>query len=223
MLMTSFGRLEMEFRQGYLTHSFSNIVGEEGACLSLVGNWLREKREHPVGRVMKRAIGMDKRTFAATESGRGGGRQLTAMRAALPGQEDYQDHPGTQLERVVNLLRSKGLRFDPSSSANANSKAVRFVEGSYPRKADIAATLFEVTQINYVFLGRGVCIGVRVGAGLHAVAAYRSHGGTLYFFDPNMGVYSVNDAEPFFKAWQARYEKKNKFLSMASKGPFYCV
>ena len=61
--------------------------------------------------------------------------------------------------------------------------------------------------------GRGVYISFSVvgrkpekPGGGHAVAAYRSRGNTLYFFDPNCGVYDVRDADKFFAAFVACYD-----------------
>ena len=62
-------------------------------------------------------------------------------------------------------------------------------------------------------MGRGVYISFSVvgrkpekPGGGHAVAAYRSRGNTLYFFDPNCGVNDVKDPANFFAAFVACYD-----------------
>jgi hypothetical protein len=56
----------------------------------------------------------------------------------------------------------------------------------------------------------------RSGSG-HAIAFYRSRGGTLYFFDPNAGVYEVFQSEAsnvlkFVQAWLEVYVRENSII-----------
>jgi hypothetical protein len=42
----------------------------------------------------------------------------------------------------------------------------------------------------------------------HATAVYKSRGGSLYFFDPNIGVYEVHDAAAFITSWKETYARE---------------
>jgi hypothetical protein len=58
--------------------------------------------------------------------------------------------------------------------------------------------------------------GARLGG--HATALYKSHGGKLYFFDPNVGAYTVNDPAQFVAAWAASYAARNQSVAIDGGG-----
>jgi hypothetical protein len=97
------------------------------------------------------------------------------------------------------------------------------VQGSSPLELDVAATFARATSLEWLPHGKGLCVAITLGTGLHAVAAYRSHGGSLYFFDPNIGVYAVADPVGFFSAWNDRCFAKEAVVGLPNHDPFFYV
>jgi len=214
--MTQFAHLEMEFRQGAMTLFFPTVAGTTGACLALTADWLREKKQgtNSIGAKLGRAFGSDERKFVPLSGARGGAQQLAALNGALDAQKTYEAATGSQQDRIKNLLTGKDLVVDVVLSEAAYDQIPVNIQGSYPVTLNVQATFVKATGIDWLKRGRGVCIGIGFGSSGHAVAAYRSHGGSLYFFDPNMGIYAVKDPSGFFDAWNQRCLNKGKSIDL---------
>jgi hypothetical protein len=204
--MTQFAHLQMEFRQAAMIHFFPTVAGTTGACLALSADWLREKKQgtNSIGAKVARAFGSDERKFVPRSGARGGAQQLSALKGALNVQKAYEAARGSQQDRIKQLLRSKGLVIDVALSDAADDQVPINIRGSFPVKLDVQTTFVKATGIDWLKPGKGVCIGIGLGSGGHAIAAYRSYGGSLYFFDSNMGIYMVQDSAGFFNAWNQR-------------------
>jgi hypothetical protein len=187
---------------------------QSGVCASLAAAWLREKLTSP-----------DALAFAGPSSGSAihtGKNLATTVPAALK-YLDYKSSVGEQLHASNNYILGLHGLSESAKTSNFNvvkTDRVPTVERSRQRDGTVYEkktftnvtnaldTLVNACDVRYLTKGRGVYISVTMTSttpakrgGGHAVAAYRSRGKTLYFFDPNCGVYEVHDVRGFFRAW----------------------
>jgi hypothetical protein len=193
------------------TGNFDKI--KSGICAALAANWLQEKLSSPKNLA-----------FSGPSAGTGvhAGRNLDTVRSAVPKFLAYKEAPFASevlaqygLEPSLKTAALNPLRND-QVSANERSYSERtgtWTERRITRSVPkVAESLANACTAAFLKQGRGVYIAFSVvgktpdkRGGGHAVAAYRSRGSTLYFFDPNCGVYDVTDPDKFFAAFVACY------------------
>ena len=131
-------------------------------------------------------------------------RNAATMRAAAQNQIVYSQEGLTEALRLFSLnerhsVESKGaMRATPEPGSNL------------PHIADVAGAMTDAVAPERLSAGTAVIFQVSIYdldngnylAG-HAVAAYRSHGNHLFFFDPNIGAYQVVRPAEFMQAWVA--------------------
>lgn len=205
-VMTSFADREFELRQGSIKRLLPGSMQSEGVCLALTGAWLKEKRSTTNGKLaaVQELFGK-KRDFYSPD--RNGAMQLAAVKAADPVQQKYEAADGSNTARLDGLLDGFGFRNDDRIADKVRG---RIRPTPYPGTStqhwDPASLLATATSAEFLPPGQGVCIALTAGKGGHVVAAYRSHGKHLHFFDPNPGVFKVRSVKEFFDAWVKRYE-----------------
>lgn len=196
-----------------------------GICATLAADWLREKLTSP-----------DDKQFSGNSSGAGvhTGRNLATVRANVPKFLAYRKSPS-----VTEALAQHGLTASDSAlmlnpvvsdkvmrqERSTNRHGVQQVQNLPFNVARFADSLTNACQVSHLIQGRGVYITFSVNAthpgkrsGNHAVAAYRSRDNSLYFFDPNCGVYKVQDVVPFFDAYELCYFGLGFELAIAANG-----
>lgn len=178
-----------------------------GICATLAADWLREK------------LNSEKTLFGGNSNSPGihAGRNLDTVVRNVPLYMQYRknvlekaaalqqhglDETGKTIgdPMVTDVTRVKGTsRLDP---AWVTRRTHRFTE-----------SIINACTPQFLKKGRGVYMSFKVVSkvpekrgGGHATAAYRSRGNTLYFFDPNCGVYNINDPNGFFTAFTACYD-----------------
>jgi hypothetical protein len=186
---------------------------KSGICAALAANWLKEKlssAKHPA--------------FSGPSAGADvhAGRNLDTVRSAVPKFLAYKENPfpsevlaqyglapSPQAAALNPLLNEQVPTTTRSYSDRTHTWTERRTTMAVPK---VAESLANACSAGFLKQGRGVYIGFSVvgktadkRGGGHAVAAYRSRGNTLYFFDPNCGVYDVTDPDKFFAAYVACY------------------
>ena len=186
---------------------------KNGICAALAANWLKEKLSSAKNPA-----------FSGPSAGGDvhAGRNLDTVRSSVPKFIAYKQAPSTS-----NILGQYGLAPSPKA-ASINpllNDQVPITVRSYSERTrtwterpstqavpKVAESFANACTAESLKQGRGVYISISVvgrtpekPGGGHAVAAYRSRGNTLYFFDPNCGVYDVTDPGKFFIAFVACY------------------
>jgi hypothetical protein len=191
---------------------FGQIKG--GICAALAASWLKEKltsAKHPA--------------FSGHSAGPDvhAGRNLDTVRSAVPKFLAYKKAPfASEILAAYDLEPSPGTAaFNPIQNEKVpttekwrDDRTGKVVEKKTIRTVPkVAESLANACTAELLKQGRGVYISLRVvgktpdkPGGGHAVAAYRSRGNKLHFFDPNCGVYDVTDPGNFFAAFVACYE-----------------
>jgi hypothetical protein len=190
----------------------------DGVCLGVVMNWIREKlttsngllrfgggaykefanSRNPLTR-LKQGISPAAGSAASRfiSKGKSGERNRSAMAHGAASQRIYQDHGNDagRLGQELGLIeawhytpRSEVRRDAHNLPDRLHAESIRNAALELPRGS---AVLIEVVK------GPPPAGSVASGAAPpsprpgHALAFYRSRGNTLYFFDPNAGVYEV--------------------------------
>ncbi|MGI3776488.1 MAG: YopT-type cysteine protease domain-containing protein [Janthinobacterium lividum] len=210
--------LEFDLQQGVVLRALTGSTDPKGVCLALSGAWLKEKRTRTNGSFSAALdlVGLDRKFHVTnvTED-----REKKIVTAATERQNAYEKSGGTANDRLDRLLRESGMRYDPGLSAAMEDCVRQHPDpGDWRPVTDIALTFTSATSDACLPEGRGVCIAVDVDGRGHAVAAYRSRGGSLHFFDPNLGVFKVGNPAGFFAEWVARYAASGKTLAVTPKG-----
>jgi hypothetical protein len=200
---------------------------KEGACLSLVGDWLREKIRGTNGFAQKvsRRFGRENRRFQVLspdiiqqESQKAQDEYLKNGRAETDRLKNAREQGEVSLsdeafrEAVVrlearlfeSLLENKGLRINRGLSDTANRDLITEDRGS------VSEIMSRVTAKTYLTPGHGLLITIGyTSGGSHTVGVYRSNGDTLYFFDPNWGIYVIDRRMLFFDKWESGHGSTN--------------
>ncbi|WP_458098179.1 hypothetical protein [Roseomonas sp. WA12] len=184
------------------THDdFKKING--GICAALVGQWLGEKI-HSSNSLFSRR----QKTFRQGKTDQVPG----IMRSAAPIQIAY-----TSTGNEKSVLDANGLRFDDSTDFTGLVE-VRPDAGFSPI-IQIAPSFSAICRSTQFRQGTGLYIGLKVstttGLSGHAVGAYKSRGGHLYFFDPNVGIYKVHRSLEFLDEWVRAYSDLGHDVSMS--------
>jgi hypothetical protein len=169
---------------------------KDGICAVLAADWLREKLTSGDS-----YVGAD---FGGP--GVHAGENLTTVVNNVPKMIAYK-----KLKLTSNALGQHGLSSTYVGDPRVVSTTLKERKGQnyLDRIINFAQTLAKACTAEYLKKGRGVWISFEllkangVGDGGHAVAAYRSRGNTLYFFDCNCGVYNVTDPDRFFDEYVA--------------------
>jgi hypothetical protein len=179
---------------------------KRGICAVLAADWLREK------------LAAEKLLFSGLSQGPGihAGQNMDTVVRNVPKMLSYKECPS-----AAEALNQHGLT--PTNREVGNpmvNERVQTVERSRSRDGSMhsrnafvsrpkfAESLAKACTTAFLKEGRGVYISFKVKGkreGGHAVAAYRSRGNTLYFFDCNCGVYNVTNPAGFFTAYGACY------------------
>lgn len=181
---------------------------KSGVCAVLAADWLREK------------LASEKLLFAGASQGSAvhAGQNFGTVASNVQKMLSYKECPSP-----VEALGKHGLA--PTAREVGNpmvNEKVTTVERSHTRdgklylknsvknKPKFAESLARACTAAFLRDGRGVYVSFKVKGkqdGGHAVAAYRSRGSTLHFFDCNCGVYKVTDPNGFFAAYETCYGK----------------
>jgi hypothetical protein len=181
---------------------FESVKG--GICAVLAADWLREK------------LHSEKALFSGAFEGYGvhSGRNRSTVIDNVRKQLAYKIDPSPKEALSQHgLLEANREIGDPRIRDRVTKPAApgRFGMGGNTVSITIkfAETIANACTKEFLKKGCGVYIGFDVTgrrAGGHAVAAYRSNGNTLYFFDCNCGVYNVTDPDDFFSEYAKCYE-----------------
>lgn len=189
---------------------FNEIKG--GICAALAANWLKEKLTSP-----------DDLVFSGPSTGSGvhTGQNLATVLDNAPLYRQYAKSPSASAALALHGLKpsSSLARLDPTvqqQSIRINTYSPG-TDKEYKQRVVVSeplvgASLTKACSEEYLKQGRGVYISFSVlsrnpakQGGGHATAAYRSRGNSLYFFDPNCGVYKIQDVAGFFGAYVGCY------------------
>jgi hypothetical protein len=190
---------------------FNSVQG--GVCASLSCAWLKEK-----------LTSADDPAFSGRSSGPAvhTGRNLTIAVGATPHQLAYAKTgkhetlftaygltTGTQ-PHSSDVLKRDGKQIDIRERVNFEWRTRK----GWTTEINVADSLVKACGSEVLKKGKGIYIAVSVvsriegkDGGGHGVAVYRSRGNTLYFFDPNCGVYQITKPATFFHTWVACYGK----------------
>lgn len=231
--LKSFAEKEMKFNQGkpdatsYLRPGAilaGNIVNHVewgyddyaahmsgGVCMGLVSHWLQEKikSSNSIFNFQPKDFSVSKKDSVNQEKigqlmKKGGGTHLLYATA------------GGVDEKAA--LQAVGLKIDEADLAGEAS--IKNLGDNIP-SVDIAESFANICASAVWKQGTGLCISVDIRqAGIakrsgHAVAAYKSKGGHLYFFDPNVGVYKLRKPREFLGAWLDAYAGLGRTVSMS--------
>jgi len=213
-----FGHREYLFAQAdsydLVRHHYPRLSG--GACIGVALNWIKEKltTSHGLFRengLLSRSLpGSQRNSFSHSMNPlrRMTGKSATHNQAAMLS--------GAMVQTAYYTL---------NNDASAVASELGLIKGEYSPQAKIVkgeapSHLPERLHAESVaeaaaHLPRGVAILVDLkptqgNGGGHSIAFYRSRGDTLYFFDPNAGVYTIPNARnilPFIEAWLNVYLK----------------
>jgi hypothetical protein len=162
---------------------------KSGVCAALACAWLKEKL-----------------TSDETPVFTGKSELVKNVNITKDAATNYLEYKKDNLDVLIQKYGLVGADLDDDSYHDARNLL-------QSTKADVPTKMANVCDKKFLQQGRGVYIPCSitkltttgtVGGG-HAVAAYRSRGNTLYFFDPNAGVYQVKSREGFFKDWVKCY------------------
>lgn len=188
-------------------------AAQGGICASLACAWLKEKltsADHPAfsgqssgpavhtGRNLAIAIDATPRHLAYKATG----RNDTLFSA-------YGLTTGTQ-PHSSDVFKRDAKPIDIRERVNQEWRTRK----GMTTEINVADSMVKACGSAVLKKGKGIYIAVSVIAriegkkgGGHGVAVYRSRGNTLYFFDPNCGIYEVLKPDTFFHAWVACYGK----------------
>ena len=169
------------------TEEFEGV--KSGICAVLSADWLREK------------LASESALFSGAFEGPDvhSGQNLATAARNVPKFLEYKQSPST-----VEALSQHGLA--PTHRKVGNPvvrERVEKVERMTQKKVFVSQINFANSMASacttaFLKKGSGFYMSFRVKAkdpnkrdGGHSVAAYRSKGNTLYFFDPNCGVYKI--------------------------------
>jgi hypothetical protein len=202
-----------------VTDYFANRM-PGGVCMGVVMNWIKEKLttsdslfrttgplrssqerqfSNPVNPItrLQRGISPPANSLAASlidKKSRSGERNRGAMSDGALNQHFYNQHGTSTLAGGLDLMTED--RFDPKAEVTRKETVNPNGSTTYSAVRDDTASIRNAA----LGLPRGMAVLIEVvrtqGPGLptgggHAIAFYRSRGNTLYFFDPNAGVYEV--------------------------------
>lgn len=197
---------------------------EGGACAALVVDWIAERkatsnRWNVFGLRDSSTPGRFQNPATAASDQHHVKNRIAIMRAA-PQQARYARSGD---EHVI--FSERGLREDGMKSMDANaSQADGGVWHTMPNAqgglnnapvTDVLKTLTATSE--KIGAHNGVYVAVRVSGRGHAVGMFRSNGNSLYFFDPNVGIYRVRRGvtQQFFGAWMSGYEARGMPVTMS--------
>jgi hypothetical protein len=220
------GRRDYEFVQGDSYKLVQQRYGSEmknGVCMGIVLNWVKEKLTtsngalRPTGTLLNSA----ERRFSTPPAGSsmpkwigkqpapkqdiGARNEATTLMGGMT-HKYYQDK-GADRNSAARKLGLLAGKYQPAPKAHPSN------DGTYKPEhitdEAIAKTAEELPK------GNAIVIELQQdGAGSgHAIAFYNSRGGTLYFFDPNAGVYEIlrpfgEHLQQFVQAWLEVYRNE---------------
>jgi hypothetical protein len=198
---------------------FDGVKG--GVCAALACAWLAEKLSSNGDDFEGNSAGPDIHS----------GSNLNVVEAAVPKYLNYRKNSD-----VHELLEDYGVKISYGMHPEIKRKreeTTRDKRGmmQFATTLRVLETLVATTAVAVLPQGKGAYVAIRCEStvpdrvsGGHAVAVYRSRGNTLYFFDPNCGVYKVLDATRFFGAWIAGYTALGFDVTMSDNhAPFIFV
>lgn len=207
--LKNYGTLEYAFVQRALVpqlpqdeYGDDSPIVQHGLCTALVALWLKEKLTTSTS-----SSGADPTRFvgASTDAA-----NFRLVREAAPYQITYHK----ALADIDAMLNAMGLAVRMTMAVP--SLAARSTVNDLAQVAIEVATLLQS--------GRGVLIELTVHdattrqyLGRHVVGMYLSRGDSLYFFEPNAGVFLVNkkQKELFFREWvQSSRTERNWVFEM---------
>ncbi len=207
--LNKYGRREYKFAQA---DSYGQINAEvmgtnysdnlqNGVCMGVVLNWTKEKLATSNGLFRRDGPLLNPTTkrFSNPLFGESGPRNESTMLAGAMTHLAYVAKSRGTVARELGLIEGA---HDPRPT-------VRQGDGNIPGRIEDSTIAAAGTG-----LPKGNAIVVELeqddGSG-HAIAFYRSRGGTLYFFDPNAGVYEVFESNilNFVQAWLEVYVREN--------------
>ncbi len=186
---------------------------QTGICAALACAWLREKLAAPADLAFKaRSSDGDPHT----------GRNLAIALDAAPHYLAYAGTASTS-KLLARFGLSAGTQPHPTDILKQDSRPIVIRErvrgewrerNSMTTDVNVPDSMVKACGTQVLKKGVGIYAALSVVAevegksgGGHAVAIYRSRGSTLYFFDPNCGVYEVLKPATFFHAWVGCYKK----------------
>jgi hypothetical protein len=227
----------------------SNLAG--GVCMGAVLNWVKEKMTtsngilnkdgpllnptpkhfaNPLNPVSRMSQGIsppaNSPLAGLIAKGKSGPRNADTMLAAAMTQNAYSGRPVSVVAHELGLV-------DGDLDDEIHIAQEPAPNGGVKRLDD--KTIAEAGQ--NLRKGRAVVIEVECQQGKHAIAFYRSRGGSLHFFDPNAGVYALGTpykeygdgfvVDPallgFVRAWLKVYLKERNYDFKTPVRNFYHV
>jgi hypothetical protein len=189
--------------------TYNSIKG--GICASLVADWLKEKVQGTNSMFSRSPKAF---TAGATDE-KNAAKVAGLMRSAAPGQAAYK-----QSGSMDALFKANGLFLDKAPA--------EFDKGPPPAHLpmiNIERSFTALCEGSHFRRGVGLVMSVsfrRVQGGTdisgHAVGAYKSNAGQVYFFDPNVGIYQLNRFSDFIVAWVSAYESLGMKITMDRPG-----
>jgi hypothetical protein len=201
------------FAQGDAIHlvlpAFSN-----GVCMGIVLNWIKEKLSTSNGflRLDGPVLKLTKKNFANPSSS-----NSILMNSRIDQRNKHITKAGSVTHTTyVNESRDGAARKLNLVAASYEPKIIP-KQGPAPAFLQECITDETIAQTG-INLPKGHAVIIEVENEKHdghVIAFYRSRGGTLYFFDPNAGVYEINDTGQsnmlgFVRAWLRVYATQEK-------------
>jgi hypothetical protein len=192
--LLAFATKEYKFQQRKSMSRAEEEYGEaaaQGVCFGAVMMWVREKLTTN-GSSWRPGPGKEFSPSRGTETH---GRNSITMLHAAAHQQHYSTHGASSLADNMGLHEA--------------SHIVETVAKKDSAFRPVTVMLATLTQVG-VQLPQGHAVVMELGVsdaqsgaslGGHAIGMYRSRGNHLHFFDPNIGVYQVQEIEDFMRAW----------------------
>lgn len=193
---------------------------ENGICAALVADWLKEK-VLGTNSIWRRA---PKAFRAGSTDAVNAQRVVKLMRGAAPRQIGYAEDG--KLGAVARMYRALGLELDDAAMQRDVIELPNPFGGPRHKTTEINlersfTALCEGGLANGTGLLMEITLsradnGQRIGG--HAIGAYKSDAGRVYFFDPNVGIYKVHGYAGFIVAWRNAYLQLNHKPTMDGRG-----
>lgn len=210
--LNRFGHREYLFAQAdsysLVTRHYPKL--DHGVCMGVVLNWIREKLTTSHG--LLRQKGLLSRSLP--------GSQPNSFSHSLNPLKRMREETATRNQTaMLSGAMVQATYYARGNNPSAVALELGLIEGDYsplaksqkgPPPSHLPVRLHAESMADAAeHLSRGMAILIELqpaegdGAG-HSIAFYRSRGNTLYFFDPNAGVYTIPNAGnilPFIQAW----------------------
>jgi hypothetical protein len=210
---------EYKFKQsrsmgGITEERFPNMTDKltQGVCLGLSAAWLSERLNHSHSILNRTLEGLNIRKKAEHpfKPGKREAQNIHERNTRIVESVGARNQQTYLLKSKSEMLDENGL-YERMVDKRGHMVPTPDQSTHKPVVANYAAAISDACHVETLSPGTGALFSFtnyvndqRVGK--HTVAAYRSRGNTLYFFDSNCGAYKLFRSAEFFEAWKNAYK-----------------